>query len=75
MLDGPLGNCCEDLRHARDRVPESFVRIADNGVVYLTVGMTMTENGPGFFDQAMFFCPFCGTRLQSREDVARAPRL
>jgi hypothetical protein len=75
MGRSPLGTCCEDMRHARDAVPESFLRIADNGVLYLTVGMAMTDGGPGYFDQAMFFCPFCGTHLQTREDVARAPRL
>jgi hypothetical protein len=75
MSRPPLGTCCNEMKHAREAVPESFLRVADNGVFYITVGVAMTDEGPGYFDQAMFFCPFCGTALQSRDDVGRAPRL
>ena len=71
----PLGTCCNDMVHARSTVPESFFRIEDNGVMYLTVGMAMTDDGPGYFDQAVLFCPFCGTALQTKDEIARAPRL
>jgi len=50
--------------------PESFIRIDDNGVLYVTVGYMETEKGPGFFDQAVIFCPFCGKQLQTKEDIA-----
>lgn len=46
-------------------VPNSFVRVEDNGVLYLSVGYIETEEGPGYFDAALLFCPFCGTRLQN----------
>jgi len=68
-----LGTCCDDMRHARERVPESLFRVADNGVLYLTVGLVKTEEGLGFFDQAVFYCPFCGRQLQSRESVLKSP--
>ena len=71
----PFGTCCKDMEHARTAVPESFFRVAENGVFYLVVGMVKTEDGPGYFDQAVLFCPFCGVALQTREGIARAPRL
>ncbi len=49
--------------------PNSFFRIEDNGVLYLTVGYIESQEGPGWFDQAVLFCPFCGTKLQSREEI------
>ena len=51
-------------------VPESFFRTEENGIFYLTVGYVTTENGPGFFDQAVLFCPFCGSALQTKEEIA-----
>ena len=68
-----FGECCKDLRDAMESPPESFFRVEENGVFYLTVGYMMTEKGPGWFDQAVLFCPFCGTRLQTAEAIrARA---
>lgn len=48
----------------------SFFRIEENGVLYLTVGYTQTEQGTGWFDQAIIFCPFCGQKLQDRNEIA-----
>jgi hypothetical protein len=45
-------------------------RIEENGVLYLTVGYVETERGPGWFDRAIIFCPFCGKQLQSNEEIA-----
>jgi hypothetical protein len=45
-------------------------RVEENGVLYLTVGYAMTPQGPGWFDQAVMFCPFCGARLQQEDDIA-----
>jgi hypothetical protein len=66
-----FGTCCKDLRAAMSEVPESFFRIEDNGVLYVSVGYVPTEHGPGFFDQAVLFCPFCGAKLQDRGEIAR----
>jgi len=45
--------------------------VGDNGVIYLTVGLVDAEDddGAALVDHPMFFCPFCGTRLQSRDEV------
>ncbi len=66
-----FGQCCEDLRHALNFPPESLFRVESNGVLYLSVGYANTVDGPGWFDQAVLFCPFCGTALQSREEIRR----
>jgi hypothetical protein len=66
-----FGSCCKDLRDVMDSKFESFFRIEDNGVLYLTVGYISTEDGPGFFDAAVIFCPFCGQRLQDKDEIAR----
>ncbi len=67
-----FGDCCRDLEDAMSGVPESFFRIEENGVLYLTIGYANTEKGPGFFDQAVLYCPFCGTSLQSRDGILKA---
>jgi len=51
--------------------PNSMFRVEKNGVLYFTVGYVATEQGPGWLDQAVIFCPFCGKQLQSKEDIAR----
>jgi hypothetical protein len=66
-----FGSCCKDLDDAMTQVPRSFFRVEDNGVLLLTVGYVQTEQGPGWFDQAVLFCPFCGVQLQTREAIAR----
>lgn len=70
----PLGECCDDLRTALLEVEESNFRVEDNGVLYLTVGSVETDEGAGYLDQAVLFCPFCGQQLQTREDIERASR-
>jgi hypothetical protein len=66
-----FGTCCKELADALSEPPNSFFHTADNGVLYLTVGYVVTKEGPGFFDQAVLFCPFCGRQLQTREEVSR----
>jgi hypothetical protein len=70
MSAAEFGSCCKDLRAAMHDVPSSFFRVEGNGVLYLSVGYVSTPSGPGFFDQAVLFCPFCGATLQDRKDIA-----
>jgi len=73
MSHARFGTCCKDLDDAL-RVPSSFFRIEDNGVLYLTVGYTETPDGHGYFDQAVLFCPFCGKQLQDVDDIAKTQK-
>ena len=47
----------------------SMFRVEDNGVLDLTGGYMDTPAGRGWFDQAVIFCPFCGTSLQTRAEI------
>jgi hypothetical protein len=71
MHDGPFGSCCADLADAMNAPPNSMFRVEENGVLYFSVGFVETEQGPGWFDQVVIFCPFCGKQLQSKEEIAR----
>ncbi len=73
LYKGEFGTCCKDLKDAMDKkiVPNSFFRIEENNVLYQTVGYIDTENGPGYFDQAVIYCPFCGTKLQDKEEIQK----
>jgi hypothetical protein len=69
--NGAFGSCCGDLATAM-KTPNSMFRVEDNGVLYFSVGHVATEQGPGWFDQAVIFCPFCGKQLQSKEQIAES---
>ena len=66
-----FGACCKDLKDAMTSPPNSFFRVEENGVLYLTVGYIGTQEGPGWFDQAVIYCPFCGQKIQDRDEIAR----
>ncbi|PYS81089.1 MAG: hypothetical protein DMF67_18220 [Acidobacteria bacterium] len=51
--------------------PQSLFRVEENDVLYLTVGYAQTEQGTAWFDQALIFCPFCGSQIQDREKIRR----
>jgi len=71
--EGPFGSCCKSMHDALTHPPNSLFRIdEDMGVLYLSVGYVETQDGPGWFDQAVVFCPFCGSLLQTAEQVQRA---
>lgn len=69
-IAGEFGSCCEDLAECME-LPNSFFRIEDNNVLYLTVGYIQTEEGTGFLDHAVVHCPFCGTLIHSPEEIRR----
>ncbi|MCL4766713.1 MAG: hypothetical protein KJZ80_10805 [Hyphomicrobiaceae bacterium] len=49
---------------------EPLVTEGRDGVLYLAVGLVdLEEDEPGMVDHPMYFCPFCGTRVQTAEDV------
>lgn len=72
IYGGNFGSCCKDLKEAMDPniIPNSFFKVEENGVLFQTVGYVNTENGPGFFDQALIYCPFCGKHLQDKEKLS-----
>jgi len=51
---------------------QTMFRVETNGVFYLSIGYVQTEQGTGWFDQAVIYCPFCGVQLQDRNEIAQA---
>lgn len=70
MTKQEFGTCCQDLKDAMTSPPNSFFLVDENEILYLTVGYIQTDQGPGWFDQAVIYCPFCGKLLQDREEIA-----
>jgi hypothetical protein len=61
-----FGTCCKDMKDALTLPEQKFLFVQEgSGVLYLTVGGVPTDRGMGWFDQAVLFCPFCGTELQN----------
>jgi hypothetical protein len=64
--------CCSDLADAMTVSENSFFRIEDyeeGEVLFLTTGWTQTLKGVRCFEEAVGFCPFCGKKLQDRNNV------
>jgi len=66
-----FGSCCAELDRAMTAPPNSLFRFEENGVLYLTVGYAQTPQGTSWFDQAVIYCPFCGSQLQNLDDIRR----
>jgi hypothetical protein len=57
------------LEKAVTEPPNPLIAEQDNGVAYMAVGYIETEQGLGWFDQALLYCPFCGTKLLDAEEI------
>lgn len=66
-----FGSCCEELKEVLEAKDfDALVAVGDDGVLYMSIGMLDAEEGEAnVIDHPVFFCPFCGTEVQSREDV------
>lgn len=66
-----LGSCCETLKEAvSDQEFDPLISRDDNGLVYIAVGMVEDEdNEQGMVEYPLHYCPFCGTQLQTPEEV------
>ena len=63
-----VDSCCQDLNDAlRGDGFEPLITVAKNHIIYLTVGLMRGEES--LVDHPLFFCPFCGTKLQTPEAV------
>jgi hypothetical protein len=72
MTSERFGSCCKDLQEAMTTPPTSLFRVEENHVLYLTIGFGETSQGTAWFDQAVLFCPFCGSQLQTREEIRKS---
>lgn len=69
--DGTFGSCCDELKEAMSGEDfEPLITVGEGGILYMSVGLIeMEEDEPGMIDHPVFFCPFCGTKLQTAEEV------
>ena len=69
----PFGSCCEELKEALEGGDdfEPLITVGSNEVIYITIGLfeSTGDVGPALVDHPLFFCPFCGTKLQTPEEV------
>jgi hypothetical protein len=69
---GKFGSCCEGLKDAiAGEDFEPLIAVDEDGVLYMSVGLLETEkeDEPNMVDHPVFFCPFCGTKLQTPEEI------
>ncbi len=70
-----FGSCCEELGEVVSGEEfEPLMYIGADGILYMSVGQIELEGEEkdfvqGMVDHPVFFCPFCGEELQSREMV------
>ena len=66
-----FGGCCEALGEAIDGDGfEPLITVGPDGILYAAVGLIeIDEDEPGMIDHPIFFCPFCGSKLQDPEIV------
>jgi hypothetical protein len=70
-----FGSCCEGLKDALTNEEfEPLLSVDDEtGVLYMSVGLMADEadddEGPSMVDHPVYYCPFCGTKLQTPEEV------
>ena len=71
-----FGSCCEELKEALEGGDfEPCITVGSDGVIFLTVGLiALDEDESSLVDHPMFFCPFCGTQLQTPEEVEAKSR-
>jgi hypothetical protein len=68
-----FGTCCERLKEALEASEfEPMITVASNEIFYLCIGLlNQEEAGPALVDHPLFFCPFCGTKLQTEESQSQ----
>jgi hypothetical protein len=71
--NGNFGECCESLKDAMQGEDfEPLIAVDDDGVLYMSVGLLGLDghqDEANTIDYPVFFCPFCGTKLQSPEEI------
>jgi hypothetical protein len=67
-----FGSCCEALKDALTSEDfEPLFAVDESGVLYMSVGLldAEAEDEPNMVDHPVYFCPCCGTRLQTEAEV------
>jgi hypothetical protein len=69
---GKFGSCCDVLREVLEGDDyEPLIAEDEKGILYMSIGVVDVEkeDEPNMVDHPVFFCPFCGTKLQTPAEV------
>jgi len=68
-----FGTCCAELKDAISGDEfEPLITIGEDDVLYMSVGIVHVEDEedePAMVDHPLFFCPFCGAKVQTPDEV------
>ena len=64
--------CCEELEESVSSDPEASLIEHDSGLILLNLGHREEEGESGVVLATIRFCPFCGTEIQTDEDIEAA---
>ena len=71
-----FGTCCELLAGAMSEDDfEPLFTVGEDGILYMAVGLLDgdpdddEDDEAGMVDHPVFFCPFCGTKLQDPDAI------
>jgi hypothetical protein len=70
--DIAAGYCCDDMEACLGAGPEAALFEHDSGLILLNAGRTERDGEEGDLLISVQFCPFCGTELQTDEDIDAA---
>ena len=68
-----FGSCCAELKDAMTSDEfEPMITVGEDGVLMMGVGLVdLEDDEQGIVDHPLFFCPFCGTKLQTKDEVRK----
>ena len=70
MADSKFGSCCEILKDVLQSDEFEPLIAEEDGILYMSIGLMAEEDDePNMVDHPVFFCPFCGTKVQTQEEV------
>ncbi len=66
-----FGSCCGELKEALTSEDfEPLITVGEDDVLYMSVGIIDTDDEESsIVDHPVFFCPFCGAKVQSPDEV------
>lgn len=70
-----FGSCCDMLKEAMSEAEfDPLIAVSEeDGVLYMSVGLIdVEEEHPGAVEYPVYYCPFCGTQVQTVEQVDAA---
>ncbi|MDG2528390.1 hypothetical protein [Caulobacter endophyticus] len=71
--DGDLAHfCCDELEDAVSSDAEASLIEHDSGLILLNLGQREVDGETGAVLTTIRFCPFCGTEIQTDEDIEAA---